>query len=250
MTASAVVIDLDGVVWLAGDPLPGAGEAVALLDEVGIEVLFATNNSAPVVDVLLERLRRAGIVAHPAQVVTAAQAAAWAAAPGTSALLLGEEGLEEAARARGLSVLGAAVATAPDAVIVGWCRQFDFQMIAAAASAVRSGARFIATNDDPTHPTPDGLLPGTGALVAAIATAAEAHPLIAGKPGDPMVDLIRQRAPDVSLVIGDRPSTDGALARRLGAPFGLVVSEATPRDAEEAEFEAPSLLDVVQAFLA
>ena len=81
---------------------------------------------------------------------------------------------------------------------------------------------FIGTNEDPTHPTPQRLLPGSGALLAAVATAAQATPEVAGKPHDPMVALLRARAPDAVLVVGDRPSTDGALARRLGLPFALV----------------------------
>jgi ribonucleotide monophosphatase NagD (HAD superfamily) len=115
---------------------------------------------------------------------------------------------------------------------------------------VRAGARLIATNDDPTHPTPDGLLPGTGALVAAIATAAEQSPEIAGKPGAAMVALVSSRGQEVSLVIGDRPSTDGVFAAQLGAAFGLVRSDATPVEVAAPAYEGRSLLEVVERFLA
>jgi len=243
-TTSTVVVDLDGVVWLAGEPLAGSAEGVALLVEAGHHVLFATNNSSPTIDELVARLERAGIDAAPERIVTSAQAAALAAAPGSSALIVGEAGLLEACEARGLRREGRA-----DFVLVGWQRSFDFAMVANAATAVRQGATLVATNDDPTHPTPDGLLPGTGALVAAISTAAEQAPLIAGKPGALMATLVRDRADEIALVIGDRPSTDGAFARRLEAPFGLVLSEATPLDAGAAAVTGPTLLEVVRAFL-
>ena len=119
-----------------------------------------------------------------------------------------------------------------DAVVVGWTRRFDFDLLATAATAIRLGARFIGTNEDPTHPTPQRLLPGSGAILAAVATAAQATPEVAGKPHGPLVALLRSRAPDAVLVVGDRPSTDGALARRLGLPFALVRTGVTS-DARE-----------------
>ena len=239
-----VVIDLDGVVWLAGEPLPGGAEAVALLRARGFDILFATNNSSPTIAALLDRLANADIEATQEELLTAAQAAASAVPFGSTAMVFGEEGLHEAA-----SLYGLTASTTPESVIVGWLRSFNFELIAEAATAIRHGALFVATNDDPTHPTPDGLLPGTGALVAAIATAAETQALVAGKPGGPMVDLIVERAPSVALVVGDRPSTDGALAQRLLAPFGLVASEATPAGVGSSTLSGNSLLEVVQTFL-
>ena len=239
-----VVVDLDGVVWLAGEPLPGVGEAVSRLRSSGFDVLFATNNSAPSIAELLARLERAGIDTEPGAVITAAQAAVSSVRRGSSALVVGDAGLREAVEARGLKE-----GPRPSVVLVGWQRSFDFETIARAATAVRSGARLIATNDDPTHPTPDGLLPGTGALVAAIATAAEQQPEIAGKPGAAMVSLVTTRGQEVALVIGDRPSTDGAFASRLDAPFGLVRSEATPAELARPAFQGEGLLEVVEVFL-
>ncbi|HEX3946457.1 MAG TPA: HAD hydrolase-like protein, partial [Acidimicrobiales bacterium] len=118
-------------------------------------------------------------------------------------------------------------------VVVGWTRRFDFDGLTAAARAVHGGARLVGTNDDPTHPTPDGLIPGGGSLLAAVATASGATPVVAGKPHQPMADLIGQRAGDLVAVVGDRPSTDGQLARRLGVPFALVLSGVTSADGRE-----------------
>ena len=245
MQPSTIVLDLDGVVWLAGHELPGASHAVALLRSAGHHVLFVTNNSSPTLAKMIERLGRVGIDANPSEVITASIAAASALTEGTRALVIGEAGVHEAVEQAGVEI----VTSAPDAVVVGWERNFGFETISVAADAIRNGAAFIATNDDPTHPTPDGLLPGTGALVAAIATAAESSPLIAGKPGKPTVDLIVSRSREVRCVIGDRPSTDGALAQALGAPFGLVRSAATPRESQGPEVTGDSLLEVVTTLL-
>jgi 4-nitrophenyl phosphatase len=117
------------------------------------------------------------------------------------------------------------------AVVVGFHRKFDFDELDRASAAVRSGARFIATNLDATYPVPGGMIPGSGAIAAAVATASGRAPEVAGKPERPMVDLIRARFGSSGLVVGDRPSTDGALADALGWPFALVLSGVTRRDA-------------------
>jgi HAD superfamily hydrolase (TIGR01450 family) len=222
--AGVWLVDLDGVVWLADRPIAGSAGAVSRLRDAGRRVVFATNNSAPTIDELLDRLSRAGIDAVADDLVTAAQAAASMLEAGSSALVCAEGGMLEALAARGVTVVTEGPA---DAVVVGWTRRFDFEMLATAATAVRMGARLIGTNEDPTHPTPDRLLPGSGALIAAVATAAQAAPEIAGKPHEPLVALLQRRAPDARLVVGDRPATDGLLARRLGVPFALVLSGVT-----------------------
>jgi len=92
------------------------------------------------------------------------------------------------------------------------------------------GARLIGTNDDATYPTPEGPIPGGGAILAAVATASGVEPAIAGKPHAPMVELVRRRLGadlDGSTVVGDRPSTDGRLATALGVRFALVLSGVT-----------------------
>ncbi|HUY63105.1 MAG TPA: HAD-IIA family hydrolase [Acidimicrobiales bacterium] len=215
------VVDLDGVVWLAEQPIAGSADAVARLRAAGVRVLFATNNAAPTMAEFIERLGRAGILAEADDVVTSAQAAASMLEPGTTAFACAEGGVVEALEARGVRVVSGEGA---DAVVVGWTRRFDFDLLATTASLVRGGARFIGTNEDPTHPTPQRLLPGSGAILAAVATAAQATPEVAGKPHEAMVALLRRRAAGVVLMVGDRPSTDGVLARQLGVPFALVRS--------------------------
>lgn len=218
------VIDLDGVIWLTGEPIEGVDRAVASLHRAGVRVLFATNNSAPTRAELHTRLAHCGIVADDADLLSSADVAAEMLPVGSSALVLAEGGVRESLAARGVTIVESGPA---DAVVVGWTRSFTFDSIALAARTVREGARLIGTNEDPTHPTPHGLLPGSGALLAAVATAAETIPEVAGKPHRPTCDAIRARATDLTLVVGDRPSTDGALARQLGVPFALVLSGVT-----------------------
>jgi HAD superfamily hydrolase (TIGR01450 family) len=222
-------LDLDGVLWRGDEPIPGAAEAVARLRETGERVVLLTNNSAPTVADLLARLARMGVAADAHDLLTSAQAAATMLAPGSAALACAGPGVREALAARGVRVVEAGPA---DAVVVGWHRDFDFTRLARAADAVRAGARLIGTNEDATLPTPDGLLPGAGAILAAVAYAAGATPEVAGKPHAPMRRLVAERVGPVATMVGDRPSTDGALAMALGARFALVLSGVT--DAREA----------------
>ncbi|HZU80793.1 MAG TPA: HAD hydrolase-like protein, partial [Acidimicrobiales bacterium] len=206
----------------------------------------------PTVDELVARLAGAGVEARPEEIVTSAQAAAGLLDPGTTAFACAETGVVEALNARGVTVVGEGPA---DAVVVGWTRQFDFTLLDVAAGLVRAGARFVGTNEDATFPTPDRLLPGAGSVLAAVATAAQAQPEVAGKPHRPMVDLLHARAGEVGLVVGDRPSTDGLLAERLGAPFALVRSGVTGGDGREPmvvnpHIDAPDLAAVVERQLA
>ena len=220
----AWVLDLDGVVWLAEQPIGGAANAVARLRQAGHRVVFLTNNSAYTVGEYAKRLRTMGIAADDHDVMTSAQAAAAMVAPASTVLVCAGPGVDEALHRRGARPVRTGRA---DAVIVGWHREFDYERLTAAYRAVASGARLIGTNDDPTYPTPLGPVPGGGALAAAVAHATGVAVDFAGKPHQPMVDLVAQRVGSVDMVVGDRASTDGALARRLGARFALVLSGVT-----------------------
>lgn len=246
------VIDLDGVVWLTGEPLPGAPEAIGALRSAGARVLFATNNSSPTVVELLGRLDRAGIVAGEQDVVSSGHAAGRLVAPGERVAVLGEAGLEEALRAAGAELVeGPPVAT----VIVARTPSFDYESLDRASAWVRDGARLLGTSEDPTHPTPHGLVPGSGSVLAAVSVASGVRAVVAGKPHGPMCDLIGERLGPVSVVVGDRPSTDGLLAARLGARFALIRSEATAAEGEGRPDDhpvaavAPSLGELVRGVL-
>ena len=226
--APVVACDLDGVVWRGNDAIAPAADGIAALRESGLRVAFVSNNSSAPVGDVVAKLGRMGIHATPDDVVTSAMAAAWllerSLAPGARVLVCGGPGVREALADAGLEAVDDGPA---EAVVVGFHTDFDFDALDRASRAVRGGARFVATNLDATYPVPDGLIPGAGALVAAVATAAGATPEVAGKPEAPTVGIIRERYGDAGVVVGDRPSTDGALATALGWPFALVLSGVT-----------------------
>lgn len=219
------VLDLDGVVWLAGTPIPGSAGAIKRLRLSGERIAFVTNNSTPLLSEHVKRLTLAGVEAEPAEVVSSAQAAASLLEPGSRATCIGGEGVVEALELRQVRVVQPD--EQPEAVVVGRTLSLDFKALSDAASAIRSGARFVATNTDATFPTPHGLEPGAGALVAFLEAASGQKAETAGKPGKPMAELLKARFGEAGLVVGDRPDTDGLFARRLGADFALVLSGVT-----------------------
>jgi 4-nitrophenyl phosphatase len=242
-------IDLDGVVWLAGRPVPGAAQAVAELRRAGERVVFLTNNSGPLVSEHLETLRAAGVEAGPDELVTSAQAAASLLGPRERVAVIGDRGVHEALAEVGAEAVPAG--SGPSAVVVGRKVELDYGELAAAANDIRGGARFVATNTDATFPVGEGeLLPGAGALVAFVATASGREPEVAGKPHEAMASLVRRRCGEVAVMVGDRPDTDGLFAKRVGASFGLVLSGVTSRADLPVEpapvLVADDLLDLVR----
>ena len=245
----AWVLDLDGVVWLAAEPIPGAAEAVGRLRRAGERVVFVTNNSSQRVADQEAKLGRMGIEAE-GDLVTSAMAAARLVEPGERALVCGGAGVREALMVRGAVPVDDGDA---DAVVVGLHTDFTYERMRVASTAVRRGARLIGTNDDATYPTPTGLIPGNGAILASIVVASGAEPEIAGKPHSPMADLIREQAGDDGIVVGDRPDTDGLFAHRMGFRFGLVLTGVTGEadlPVEPApDAVAPDLLTLVERLL-
>jgi glycerol-1-phosphatase len=227
-----VCCDLDGVVWRGEEPIPGAPEAIAQLRAAGMRVGFVSNNSSLPVGDVTDKLAAAGVPASPDDVMTSAVAAAALLAstlePGAPVLACAGPGVVEALTAAGLRPVRRAPA---DAVVVGLHRDFDFDELDRASAAVRDGAHFVATNLDATYPVAGGMIPGSGAIAAAVATASGRVPEVAGKPQRAMVELVRTRLGRTGVVVGDRPSTDGAFADALGWPFALVLSGVTRREA-------------------
>ena len=245
----AWVIDLDGVIWLGSTPIPGSSEAVVRLRAAGEDVLFVTNNSFATVSQQEAKLASFGIEAA-GDVVTSAMVGAELVSPGERVFVLGGAGIVEAVQARGGIVVDDATA---DVVLVGLDRHLSYERLDRAARAIRTGARFVATNTDATYPTAEGLLPGGGAIVAAVATASGATPVVAGKPHAPAATFIRHRLGADGIMVGDRPGTDGLFARVLGYRFGLVLSGVTtssdlPVDPSP-DVVAPDLTSLVTAVL-
>jgi len=239
-----VCCDLDGVVWRGETPIEGSAAGIACLRASGLRVVFLTNNSSGLVADNVARLAAAGVEADPDDLVTSAQAAAAMLATthpsGTRVLACAGPGVVEALAAHGFEAVDALPAAA---VVVGWHRTFDFERLRLAADGVRSGIRFIATNLDPTYPGSEGLLPGAGSLVAAVQTAGGRRPEVAGKPEPAMAALVHARFAHPVVMIGDRPSTDGAFAAALGVPFALVLSGiAGPSGGEPIPDPAPAFV--------
>ncbi len=227
-------IDLDGVVWRGSEPIPGSVDAIRLLFDRGDRVVFCTNHAMSPAS-KQQHLRAIGVPDCP--VVTSADAVVGACAGATSVLVLGDPTLVDYLVECGVAATG--VHELPDGspvppvevVVVGAMPDWDRSRIGMTADAVRAGARFLATNDDATFPVigPAGprLLPGNGALVAAVAAAGGRTPLVTGKPHQPMADVLVDRYGPVDVVVGDKPETDGFLAVVLGARYGLVLSGVT-----------------------
>ena len=232
-----LICDLDGVFWRGDEAISGSAAAIAKLRAAEFKVIFISNNSYSTPETICAKLTDFGVPAQSSDLLTSASAAAammqgQSSAQGQKkcrAMVLGGPGLRQALVDAGVDVFepkktGAVV---PDAVVAGFDPEFDFAAVDEAARAIRSGARFIATNRDPTYPVPGEVVPGAGALVAAIAVASGCEPEVAGKHEAPTVELTRQRIEGYAVVVGDRPSTDGALAESLGIDFALVLSGVT-----------------------
>jgi 4-nitrophenyl phosphatase len=252
-----VLCDLDGVVWLAHQPIPGSVGAIASLREAGIRVVFVTNNSFSTYD---EQVAALGSIGVPAEgdIVTSAMSAATAIKSGWRVLLCGSQGLiEEIGRVTDDVVVAYNEPMAAgdfDAVVVGFHREFNYQVLTDALTAVRGGAVLIGSNDDPTYPTPNGPIPGGGSILAAIEKASGVTPTVTGKPYEPMALLVRDMCGDVlpeeMVMIGDRSDTDGGFARTMGARFAMVLSGVMPTaDGSEADIVAPDLAGVVEILL-
>ena len=208
-----LVCDLDGVVYRGRDPVPGSAAALAALKAAGWTILFCTNNSARSPEEVAARIRSiTGYVSRADQVITsAAAAAALLAESRPLTFVLGGEGVRMALETEGIPVTS--VGSEAGAVVVGLATGLTYDWLREASSAVMRGARFIATNDDPTFPAEDGLWPGAGSIVAAVERATGVPAEVAGKPFPPMRRLIhRNLGPGPVWVVGDRPDTDLALA--------------------------------------
>lgn len=174
---------------------------------------------------MAEKLASHGIGDAADLVVTSGMAAASMIPAGVRAYVIGSPGLRAELQVRDVELVGDRAPA--DVVVVGISADFDYEALTSAMRAVRAGARFIATNDDATFPDANGLLPGNGAIVAAVATATGVEPEIAGKPHQAMAELVRAKLGSSGIVVGDRPETDGMFARSMGYRFGLVLSGVT-----------------------
>lgn len=229
---SAFIIDLDGVVYLLNDPIPGSIGVVEALQAGGTPFVFLTNNSSLTAEQYTKKLAGMGLRVGPENIVTAGQAVGRYLelehrTDGRTAFVIGEDGLVAEVAGSGLGILSGGEARGADFVIVGWDRSFDFEKLKAAVIAIRNGAKYVATNADATYPTPEGLWPGAGAIVAAVTTGAGVEPVVVGKPNPFMVQLALERlgvGAREALLIGDRLDTDIETGLAAGVDTMLVLT--------------------------
>jgi glycerol-1-phosphatase len=242
------LIDLDGVVWIGREPVPGAAEALRELLEREAELVFVTNNPGRPPATYAERLGALGVAVEEERIVTAGMATTRLAAEfardggaETSAFVIGAPAFKEAAREAGLELLEGEAARGARVVLVSGHREFDYEELLTATRALQAGAALFATSRDPTLPMPDGAWPGTGAILAAVETATGAVAEIGGKPERHLFELARERLGGAERVamVGDRIASDIEGGRRAGLVTVLVLSGATTGEQAEAASPPP-----------
>ncbi len=210
------ICDLDGVIYLGSDPIPGSADAIGRLRSAGWTVFFCTNNATRTPAQVTAKLARVtGIETPHGDILTSAVAVARLIRPGERVMVIGNEALVGAIVEQG----GVVVSDNPEAVVCGLDISAGYATLRDASLAVEKGARFLASNLDASFPTPDGKWPGAGALAGVITATTGVIPQSAGKPHPPMRALIRESMQERGIpadspvhVIGDRPDTDIALA--------------------------------------
>lgn len=223
-----LVVDLDGVMYVGSERVPGAAAALEELREAGWRILFVTNNSTKERRVAAEAIaERTGFPAHEDQVLTSGYATArHLSGHVRRVLVVGAPGLAATLEAEGIEIV--TNHEEAEAAVIGLDPQLTYDKLVEATLAVRSGARLVATNSDATYPTPRGLYPGGGALVAALERATDAVAEVCGKPHEPMRKLVRAMVGlGPVVVVGDRPETDLALAGAEGWRRVLVLTGVT-----------------------
>jgi HAD superfamily hydrolase (TIGR01450 family) len=224
-----IILDLDGVVYLGSEPIPGAADAINRLHAEHRALAYATNNAGRRPEEVAALLVSFGIPAAADEVITSPQAAARLLAErlpaGSGVLIVGADALRSEIDAVGLKPVDAADA-APAAVVQGYGPDVGWRILAEASVAIRAGALWVATNGDRTLPSPRGPLPGNGALVAALATALDRAPdAIVGKPEPALFNQAAKRVgAQRPVVVGDRLDTDVEGAVRAGMDSVLVLT--------------------------
>ena len=229
------LMDMDGVLVHEEEALPGADRFLAALREHGRPFLVLTNNSIYTRRDLAARLRTSGLEVPEGAIWTSALATARFLEdqrPGGSAFVIGEAGLTTALHQSGYTL----TERNPDYVVLGETRTYSFERITQAIRLVDAGARFIATNPDPTGPAPDGPLPATGSVAALISKATGVDPYYVGKP-NPLMMRSALNAIDAhsesTAMIGDRMDTDVIAGLEAGMRTILVTSGISTRESVE-----------------
>jgi NagD protein len=246
------LMDMDGVLVREEQAIPGADRFLARLNERGLPFLVLTNNSIYTARDLVARLAASGLEVPEQAIWTSALATARLLEdqrPGGSAFVIGESGLTTALHNAGYTL----AERDPDYVVLGETRTYSFERITRAIRLIADGARFIATNPDPTGPTTAGPVPATGSVAALISRATGVEPYFVGKP-NPLMMRSALNAIDAhsetAAMIGDRMDTDIVSGLEAGMETILVLSGVTTREAAERfPYRASKVVDSVAELL-
>jgi len=241
----ALILDMDGVLWRGNQPIGDLKQVFARIHELGLKVICATNNSTSTPAQFAQKLLGYGVDLSPEFILNSGVAAAIYLKQlhpgGGPVFIVGENGLHLALKEKGFWHTD----QDPIAVVAGMDRQVTYEKIAGATKWIRRGAPFIGTNPDKTFPTPDGLTPGSGSILAAIQAASGVDPTIIGKPEAFLYQVamgITGTTPQETLAVGDRLDTDILGGQRAGTRTALVLSGVTTPEQAEQWSDAPDLI--------
>jgi HAD superfamily hydrolase (TIGR01450 family) len=231
------LIDLDGVVYVGEKPTPGAKETLATLRALGKGVIFLTNDPRSSSREYAEKLSIMGIPTSPEDVITSGMAVAlyikerYGLNQG-KAYVIGSPALKEEIKRIGFELTQGEESKRANFVIVGGHPEFNYEEMKLATIAVRGGAHFFGTNRDPVFPTPEGLIPATGAIIASIEFASGKRAITAGKPELIMFEVAKKflSSEEGVAIIGDRLDTDILGGKRAGIGTIFALSGFTDRD--------------------
>ena len=249
MTAfDGLILDLDGVVWVGPDPVPGSVDAIATLRESGVQIVFLTNDSRSSRAEYAARLTHLGISAEPSQVVTSGSALARYVVeqegPGARVFAIGSPMFKAELTENGLTLSEARTALSAKAVAVGVHDGFNYDELRTAAQAVRRGANLYAAGRDATFPMPDGPWPGAGSVVAAVEVAGGTRAINVGKPEPFAFDIARSVLRNCRRVgvVGDTLASDIVGGKRAGLGTVLVLTGTCTEDDVAASAVQPDVV--------
>jgi 4-nitrophenyl phosphatase len=246
-----LIIDMDGVLYRGDQPMPRLAEFFDFLRRRAIGFMLATNNSTRTPEAYASKLLGMGVQVAPDEILVSGQAAARYLArqypSGTRVHVFGMAALRQALQDEGFVLADEDV----QIVVASMDRDVTFEKLKRATLLIRGGARFIATNLDPTNPSEEGLIPGTGAMIAALAAASEQTPEAIGKPQPTMYQLALEQmhaCPETTAAIGDRCDTDILGGQRAGLTTICVLSGSSNR-AEAEAIGSDMIFDDIAALL-
>jgi 4-nitrophenyl phosphatase len=244
----ALILDMDGVLWRENEPIGDLPAIFNKLIDHGIRFVMATNNSTHTVEQYVEKVRSFKIPVEAWQIINSSLATVSLLKErfpdGGPVFVVGERALIDTLQSGGFHHV-TDDNTPVLAVVAGMDRTLTYDKLKKATFLIRSGIPFIGSNPDRSFPTPLGLAPGAGAVLAAIQAATDVSPEIAGKPSIHMYKLALERLQtrkDETVVVGDRPETDILGGQRIGCLTALVLSGVVNRAQASVWQPAPTFI--------